>query len=72
MGRKKSRKKAARRAAKKNATLRVTYPNGRSAMIPDDGRQLPRGTMIVWDVEQPNGRREMRWTVTGGGWPFDD
>lgn len=60
MGRKKRRKKAARRAAQKKATLRVTYPNGRTATIPDDGRALPHGTMVVWDVEQPSGRREMR------------
>ena len=53
-------------------TLRVTYANGRTERIPDDGRHLPKGTMVSWDEAGPSGRPEMRWTVIGGGWPFDD
>ena len=50
----------------------VTYPGGRKATHPDDGRDYPPGTMLMWDVDVGGGRREMRWTITGGGWPFDD
>jgi hypothetical protein len=52
--------------------LKVTYPNGRTEIVPDDGRSFPKGTMIVWSETKKRGRGEMRWCVTGGGWPFDD
>jgi len=52
--------------------LSVTYPDGTKAKVPDDGRVYPKGTMISWDKIGRNGRPEMAWCVTGGGWPFDD
>ena len=52
--------------------LFVTYPDGREEVVPDDGRRFPKGTMIAWDEVTKSGKREMRWTVVGGGWPFDD
>ena len=77
MGTKKKRARSTRGAGAKgktkaSRTLRVTYPNGRSETIPADGRSLPKGTMVAWDEEQPSGHKEMRWSVVGGGWPFDD
>ena len=52
--------------------LTVTFPNGRKERIPDDGRALPKGTMVSWDAPDHRGRPTMRWSVIGGGWPFDD
>lgn len=60
-----------KRKASSERTVRATYANGRVEVNPDDGRYYPAGTMLVWDAETPRGK-EMRWTVTGGGWPFDD
>lgn len=74
MGRKsrtRKRNRAAKKTTPKQKTLRVTYPSGRTERIPDDGRHLPNGTMVSWD-EDVRGKPEMRWTVIGGGWPFDD
>ncbi len=57
---------------KRGRTLKVTYPNGRTEVVPDDGRHFPEGTMVVWNAPGAHGKPEMRWCVTGGGWPFDD
>lgn len=53
-------------------TMRVTWPGGRVTHEPDDGRTYPDGTMLMWDVDVGGGRREMRWTIVGCAWPFDD
>lgn len=69
MGRRTGGKRAKKEAER---TMRVTWPGGRVTIEPDDGRSYPPGTMLMWDVDVGGGRREMRWTITGGGWPFDD
>lgn len=63
------RKKGTRKRGKR--MIRATYPNGRVEVHEEDGRTYPPGTKLEWDVEV-RGRKEMRWCVTGGGWPFDD
>lgn len=72
--RKKQRKsQRARAGGSVDGMLTVTYPNGRKERIPDDGKHnLPAGTMITYDALNSRGQPEMRWCVTGGGWPFDD
>jgi|GEM_PF-2868537 len=67
----KRRRKKSEGAAKGARKVRATYANGRVEVNPDDGRHYPPGTMLTWDEDTPRGR-EMRWCVTGGGWPFDD
>lgn len=52
--------------------MRVTHPGGRVEYVKDTGQTWPPGTMLEWDVTTAGGRKELRWTVTGGGWPFDD
>ena len=51
------------RNEKPGGTIRVTSPGGKVTHHPDDGRDYPAGTMLQMDIG---------WTVTGGGWPFDD
>ncbi|MCO4745217.1 MAG: hypothetical protein KC912_10555 [Proteobacteria bacterium] len=74
MGRSRKHRRHRKKREKKPAErmLRVTWPSGRVERIPDDGRSFPPGTMISWDAPGPSGSPEMRWSVVGGGWPFDD
>ena len=68
----KTRPRSSRKKQGSRRMLHVTYPDGRSERVPDDGRSFPEGTMLEWDERQPAGHDELRWCVTGGGWPFDD
>jgi hypothetical protein len=68
-----AKKTRARRSERIVGKVLVTYPSGRRARHePGQRRDYPPGTMLQWDVETADGRVVGRWTVTGGGWPFDD
>lgn len=70
MGRRKGRK-AKQRAKARSPEPReytATLPSGRKRRV-DSTRGLPKGSMVTWNDPKSG---EMRWTVIGGGWPFDD